>query len=256
MKSLQARLGIVCALATVAFAPISKADDYDKKTVISTNAAIEVPGAILAPGTYVLKLLNSSSNRHIVQIMNERQNRTYALTFTAAARRLEPTSKTVLTFYESRGNRPQAIRTWFYPGELDGQEFLYKRDQARLIGINATAATEEVAFAAKVETAAQVDEPAVEQAAAIQVTEAAKPAEVVAEVETKVEEPVLLAQNEEPKTEPAPEPVTAPQEIAAVSTEHTELPKTASNLPLVALGGLSMIGIAFGMRRWDRSLHR
>jgi len=252
MKSLQTRLGVMCALATLAFAPISTADDYDKKTVISTNAAIEVPGAILAPGTYVLKLLNSSSNRHIVQITNERQDRTYALTFTAAARRLEPTSKTVLTFYESRGNRPQAVRTWFYPGELDGQEFLYKRDQARLIGINATATTEEVAFAPKVETAAQVDEPAVEEAAVVQVTEA--PKAEVAEVETKVEEPVLLAQNEEPKTEPAPEPVTAPQEIA--STEHTELPKTASNLPLVAFGGLSMIGIAFGMRRWDRSLHR
>jgi hypothetical protein len=106
-----------------------------------------------------------------------------------------------------------------------------------------------VAFAPKVETAAQVEEPPVEQAALVQVTETAKPAEV-AEVETKVEEPVLVAQNQEP----APEPVTAPQEIA--STEHTELPKTASNLPLVAFGGLSMIGIALGMRRWDRSLNR
>jgi len=255
MKSLHARLGVMCALATLALAPISKADDYDKKTVISTNAAIEVPGAILAPGTYVLKLVNSSSNRHIVQIMNERQNRTYALTFTAAARRLEPTSKTVLTFYESKGDRPRAIRTWFYPGELDGQEFLYKRDQARLIGINATAATEEVAFAPKIETATQVDEPAVEQAALVQVTEAEKPLEV-AEVESNVEEPVLVAQNEEQRTEPTPEPVTAPQEIAAVSTERTELPKTGSNLPLVAFGGLSMMAIAFGMRRWDRSLNR
>jgi len=50
--------------------PASKADEYDKKTVVTIDQRTEVPGIVLEPGTYVIKLLNSSSNRHIAEIMN------------------------------------------------------------------------------------------------------------------------------------------------------------------------------------------
>ena len=38
-----------------------KADEWDKKTIFTFNAPVEVPGKVLTPGTYVFKLLNSSS---------------------------------------------------------------------------------------------------------------------------------------------------------------------------------------------------
>ena len=78
------QLGVLAALMSLA--PLaSRADDYDKKTIITIDQPTEVPGIVLEPGTYVIKLLNSSSNRHIVEIMNEKMDHLYALTFAGAA---------------------------------------------------------------------------------------------------------------------------------------------------------------------------
>ncbi|HEY4359896.1 MAG TPA: hypothetical protein VGN17_02955 [Bryobacteraceae bacterium] len=121
-------VGFVCLGLTVA-----RADDLDKKTVVTLDQPTEVPGIVLQPGTYVIKLLNSSSNRHIVEIFNEKMDHLYALTFAVAADRVERKGKTVLTFYEGSATRPQAMRRWFWPGDTNGQEFVYPKDQAEQI---------------------------------------------------------------------------------------------------------------------------
>jgi len=119
------------AVALAGLAPKTMlADDYDKKTVITLDQPTEVPGIVLPPGTYVIKLLNSSSDRHIAEILNEKMDHLYALTFTAAAEKVERTGKTVVTFYEGSDGKPQAMRKWFWPGDTIGQEFLYPKNQA------------------------------------------------------------------------------------------------------------------------------
>ena len=123
------QIGVLAMLVSVA-PLISRADDYDKKTIVKIDQPTEVPGIILAPGTYVIKLLNSSSDRHIVEIMNEKMDHLYALTFAVAAAKVEPKGKTVLTFYEGTQGRPQAMRRWFWPGDTNGQEFVYPKNQA------------------------------------------------------------------------------------------------------------------------------
>jgi len=94
-----ASLGAISALA----------DDYDKKTIVTLDQPTEVPGIVLQPGKYVIKLLNSSSNRHITEILNEKMDHLYALTFTVAAEKVQRSGKTVLTFYEGSQGRPQAM---------------------------------------------------------------------------------------------------------------------------------------------------
>src|ERR1700730_6934311 len=117
--------------ALVTLIPTSSiADDYDKKTIVTIDQPTEVPGIVLTPGTYVIKLLNSSSNRHIAEILNEKMDHLYALTFVAAAERVKPKDKSVVTFYEGSNGRPQALRKWFWPGDTTGQEFLYPKEQA------------------------------------------------------------------------------------------------------------------------------
>src|SRR6185295_4500268 len=44
--------------------------------------------------------------------------------------RLKATDKTVMTFAERAAGQPQALRAWFYPGELWGQEFVYPKTKA------------------------------------------------------------------------------------------------------------------------------
>jgi hypothetical protein len=79
------RLGALVVLALAAFNPGLKADEHDRKAILSISQPLEVPGVVLVPGTYAMKLFNSSNSRHIVQIMNQEESRQPALTFAVFA---------------------------------------------------------------------------------------------------------------------------------------------------------------------------
>src|SRR5690349_3146402 len=134
LRAAPAALGM--ALLGAALSPSLKADDYDKKTTITFSGPVEIPPVyvtgmrILPAGTYVFKLVNSSSNRHIVQIFNKDQTKIYATILAIANYRLVPKDKTVITFNEGVRGRPEAIRAWFYPGANWGEEFVYPKAKA------------------------------------------------------------------------------------------------------------------------------
>src|ERR1051326_8422894 len=121
MTFLRAAPTVLCTvLLSAAFSPTVIADDYDKKTTVRFSAPVEIPPVyvsgmrILPAGTYVFKLVNSSSNRHIVQIFNKDQTKIYATVLAIPNYRLVAKNKTVMTFNEGVKGRPEAIRAWFY----------------------------------------------------------------------------------------------------------------------------------------------
>ena len=61
-------LAVTMALAGATMLPSAKADEWNKETTVSFKEPVAVPGQVLAPGTYVFKLADSQSDRHIVQI--------------------------------------------------------------------------------------------------------------------------------------------------------------------------------------------
>ena len=111
-------------LATVS--PTTNADPWDKKTFVTFSDSVEIPGQILPPGTYVFKLFNSNSERHIVQVWTEDERELIATIMAIPAQRLEARGHTTITFDERPGDSPMAVRTWFYPGDTIGQEFVYR----------------------------------------------------------------------------------------------------------------------------------
>jgi len=257
-----AGIGALALLGMTVLNPALKADEYDRKTVISISQPLEVPGVVLPPGTYVMKLFNSSSNRHIVQFMNERQNQQMALTFAVAAERIRPAEKTLLTMYEGSQGSPQALRTWYYPGDTVGQEFLYPHRQAVRISERTNVKVPEIESTEKASAKDTIVKDTIVAAA---------PAEPV-QTESR-DESVLIARAEpapepipapEPQAAPEPQPVTVAQaertepaapapQTESVSTSSDSLPKTSGNGPLAALiGGLSFV-LAFGMRKLKRS---
>src|SRR6266404_3204422 len=123
-------LALCLAVLLTAITPAVYADEWNKKTIVAFSDRVEVPGTTLDPGKYVLKLVDSQSDRHIVQIMNERENKVYATILAIPNYRLEPTGKTVVTFYEMPAGQPPALRAWFYPGDNFGQEFAYPKRRA------------------------------------------------------------------------------------------------------------------------------
>jgi len=263
-----ARAAAIGVLAIMSFPAASLADDYDKKTIITITEPLEVPGIVLQPGKYVFKLLNSSSNRHIVEVMNERMDHLYALTFTAAARKIQQKGRTVLTFYEGKGDQPHAIRQWYWPGELDGQEFLYPRKQAERISAVAGVKVPEGSIPTAKESGEKLiadnaeKDDVVLESRAVDTTPAPTTTTVVtaqaAPAPAPEPEPRTLALNAEP---PAPEPAPqvsvtppAPQEPVAVAktTETETLPQTASSLPMIALAGAMALLLAGTMSVFAR----
>lgn len=125
LKGLVLALCVVLLCATLA--PGAKADPWNKKTIVTFGDSVEIPGQVLQPGTYVFKLLDSPSNRHIVQIWTEDETFLITTILAVPAYRVNLWDEPMFTFDErpSDAPAPQALHTWFYPGDNFGQEFVY-----------------------------------------------------------------------------------------------------------------------------------
>jgi hypothetical protein len=68
-------LGIIfgMALASGVITSPARADLWDKRTILTVNQTIQVTDTVLQPGQYVLRLLDSQVDRHVVQIFNRDQ---------------------------------------------------------------------------------------------------------------------------------------------------------------------------------------
>ncbi len=91
---------LAMSLMGSALVPALKADEWNKKTNIKIDQSIEVQGTVLPAGSYVLRLLDSLSDRHTVQIFNADENNLIATILAIPAYRLEPTGDTLFTFRE------------------------------------------------------------------------------------------------------------------------------------------------------------
>lgn len=125
---------ICCAAAlTACLAPGARADEWNKKTILTFSGPVQIPGATLAAGTYVFKLADLQSNRHVVQIFDKDEKNIYGTILAIPDQKLEPSDKPVVMFAERPAGTPQAVKAWFYPGETIGNEFVYPKDQAMKI---------------------------------------------------------------------------------------------------------------------------
>lgn len=129
------KAGMFCGLALLGVLS-APADPWNRKSVITLSAPVEIPGVhlagwgVLPAGTYVFKILDSQSDRHIVQIFNKEETTIYATILAIPNFRLKVTDKTVLTFRERPAGQPEALRAWFYPGRQWGEEFVYPKAKA------------------------------------------------------------------------------------------------------------------------------
>jgi hypothetical protein len=222
-------------LLSAALLPSAKADDFNRKTVITFSGPVEIPGVhlkgwgVLPAGTYVFKIMDSQSDRHIVQIFSKDELTVYATVLAIPNYRLKPTDKTVMTFRERPAGEPEALRAWFYPGRNWGEEFVYPK--AKAVVLAKVSNIPVLAIAADVPL--EVEKPEIAE-----VVEQLKQAPIIAVKPTGEE--VEVAQ----VIQSAPAPA-----VEAADQKPDALPETASPLPLIALFGLlAMSGaLALGM---------
>jgi hypothetical protein len=126
---------VMLSIATLGLglAQRAAADLSDKKTVVTFSAPVEIPGKVLTPGTYVLKLLDSSSDRNIVEVYDKDEKKLDATILAVPDYRLKPSDKPLIRFEERPSNTPEAIKAWFYPGDNYGVEFVYPHERAGML---------------------------------------------------------------------------------------------------------------------------
>jgi hypothetical protein len=245
-----------CAFLFAALSPAIRASEWDKKTYITFSNAVEVPGATLEAGKYVFKLLDSASDRHIVQIKNERENHVYATILAINNYRLTPPDKTVITFYEMPSGQPPAVRAWFYPGDNFGQEFAYPKSRAAEI---ASATNQNVPVTAAVGPAVTAETPT--QSSETETTVSPEETQMPDDGSSKAvaPEPTPALDDSQPEESPAEpaEPVAEPAPAAPTpdNSDTAEMPETASPMPLIGLIGMLSLFSAIGLRTLARRLN-
>ena len=215
----------VCLGALGTALPQAKADDWNQKTVFTFSGPVEIPGQVLSPGTYVFKLMDSQSDRSIVQVFNKNENHLYGTFLTIPDYRLTPRGKSVITFEERVAGAPEAVKAWFYPGDNYGHDFVYPKVKA----VELAKANNQPVASMPTELATNTTMPAttMQESHVVAMKQAPLKAQKPTEEEVEVAEAFLLS--------PPP--------------ELDSLPQTASSLPLVGLIGLLAFGTARLLRR-------
>jgi hypothetical protein len=118
---------ILFVLAFLALLPAAHADQANQETKVTFSQPVQIPGRVLPAGTYVFVLPEEINDHFEVRIFNADRTMLVATLLTISAERSKATDNTVFGFAERGSAQPEAIVTWFYPGETTGHEFLYPK---------------------------------------------------------------------------------------------------------------------------------
>ena len=210
-------VAVVAVMAGTAPAPV-RAVTYDKLAYLTFSGPVQIPGATLNAGTYRFHLTDPDTSRNVLQVMSHDGAIVYAMFHTMPDGRTTVTEDPAVSYRETPTGVPPAIKSIFYGGEHRGYEFVYPKGGPVMFR----------------EVWRQPE-----------ITYAPMPAA-----------PVLRAT--EPEPEPTPEIVVETEPLAPPEppglpepTAPPELPRTATPLPLFAVGGLTslLVGLGVGVLR-------
>ncbi len=103
----------------------ARADVDNRDTKLTFSQPVEIPGMVLAAGTYEFRLADPTGNdTFVVEVLNSK-GKGIALLSASPVYRANVSDQTIVTFEKRGPGNPQALRTWFYPDVNYGLEFLY-----------------------------------------------------------------------------------------------------------------------------------
>jgi hypothetical protein len=115
------------ALMLIVSASLARADEWNELTYLTFSAPVELPGVALPAGTYMFRHLED--NQRLVQVLSQDGQTVYGTFFTIPESRATTADQPLVTFEERPVGAPDAVKAWFYPGHMIGDEFIYSGDQ-------------------------------------------------------------------------------------------------------------------------------
>jgi hypothetical protein len=245
----------VALLACVMETP-STAQTLDKRTLFTFSGPVSMPGVTLPAGKYLFRLANPDSGRNVVQVLNADGTKPYGMFFAMRAERFEPPSTPEVRFMETAAGMPAAIKTWWYPGERSGYEFVYPKDQARRLAQGAsqpvlttqtrTTTTEQTNTAdlTRISPAGQETNVNADATPAASTPGGTSQQGEVASSSISIANATIPA-----RIETSPVPTTG----QPAQTARASLPKTATITPVVAVVGCLALFAGIGLWAWRRA---
>ena len=92
MYFLTAMLAIALTLGVPG--PGQQFNEWNKKSTLSTDCPVELPGIVLEPGVYIVKLLDTKEKRSLVQIWNSDEHLLQEIDLSQPLDLVDPGSKT------------------------------------------------------------------------------------------------------------------------------------------------------------------
>ena len=127
------KLMIAIAAATLCVSVPTHADENDKLTYLTFSKPVQLPSVTLPAGRYRFQLADTEESRRVIKVQSEDGKRQLAMLLTMPNQLRDQPKDPVVLFKETAQGQPDAIRSFNYPGERIGYEFIYPKDQALII---------------------------------------------------------------------------------------------------------------------------
>lgn len=253
---LRQALRLACAvvlLSSIIVMP-GAAQTFDRRTLFTFTGPVAMPGVTLPAGQYLFRIADPDTSAKVVQVLSADGSKPYGLFFSYPADRSEPSDKPEVRFMETARGMPAAIKTWWYPGERRGYEFIYPKDQATKLAKSAeqpvltthtaTMTTEQTNTSelARISATGEETSLSANTAPVTSVPSGATQEGTVASNAIRIPEVKIPAAVNTSQTATAAQPV--------AKRARTRLPETASPLPIIALISVLAVAWALGLRAW------
>ncbi len=120
------------ALVACVAAP-SRADESDKLTILTFSKGVQLPGKDLPAGRYRFQLADTQESRRVIKVQSEDGKKQIAMLLTIPNQLRDIPKDPVVMFKETAQGQPDAVKSFNYPGERTGYEFIYPKAQAIVI---------------------------------------------------------------------------------------------------------------------------
>ena len=120
----------VCLFAVLAvFSSTSaSAQTFDHRTSFTFSQPVALPGVTLPAGKYTFRIVDSTSSRRVVQVLDA-AGKPITMLMTMPVISNDVPDDPEVRFTEVRAGVPHALGSWWYPGQTTGRQFIYPKEQ-------------------------------------------------------------------------------------------------------------------------------
>jgi hypothetical protein len=116
---------LLIAAAGLLSSPSARADEWDRKTIVTFREPFRIPGHTLPSGNYVFKRADVDTLPNLVQIYDAHERHLLATVLAMPDYLTRPVERAEFLMSPKTDQEPETLRDWCYPGDTVAEQFIY-----------------------------------------------------------------------------------------------------------------------------------